>query len=260
MKVVILAGGLGTRMSELTNSMPKPMVDVSGRPMLWHIMSKFSFHGFNDFIICLGYKGHIIREYFLNFYYNNCENIKIDFENNNVSATNFKHENWKVQLVDTGAETMTGGRLKRISKYLKNEEDFFFTYGDGVTNQNLNELVSFHKLHGKMATITAVQNQGRFGTLEIDKTNLLTAFEEKKSGDGLWINGGYFILNKKCLRFIEGDNTSWELEPLQMLTSKGEIVAFKHTGFWYAMDSLRDLNYLNQLAKSGDVKWLKHSQ
>lgn len=253
MKVVILAGGFGTRLSEETDIKPKPMVEIGGRPILWHIMKIYSYYGFNDFIICLGYKGYAIKEYFLNYYLHQSD-LEIDIRSNTHKVIGNIIEPWKVTLVDTGIETMTGGRLKRIKKLIANDT-FFVTYGDGLSDIDISQLLAFHKDKGKLATITAVQPPGRFGALEITNADDVMNFIEKPLGDGAWINGGFFVLEPQVLDFIESDNTVFEREPLQNLASSGQLSAFKHFGFWKPMDTLRDKRELENMWISGLAKW-----
>lgn len=253
MKAVILAGGLGTRLSEETLLKPKPMVEIGGKPILWHIMKIYSAHGVNEFIICAGYKGYMIKEYFAN-YFIHMSDITFDIKNNKMIVHNCEAEPWIVTVVDTGEFTQTGGRLKRVKKYLEDDEIFCFTYGDGLTDANISDEIEFHKKHGKMATILAVRPPGRFGALKI-KGELVESFEEKPPGDGGWINGGFFVLSKKVIDLIEGDSTAWEDKPLKTLASMGELVAYKHYGFWHPMDTLRDKNYLEELWRSGKAPW-----
>jgi len=253
MKAIILAGGLGTRLSEETVNKPKPMVEIGGKPILWHIMKIYSAHGINEFIICCGYKGYIIKEYFFNYFLHQSD-VTIDLGSNSVEVHHKRVENWKITLVDTGDNTMTGGRLKRLSEYIKNEELFCFTYGDGVSDINIKELIAFHKNHGKAATMTATYPPGRFGALEI-KNDMITSFKEKPRGDGALINGGFFVLSPKVLNEISDDSTIWEQEPLMNLAKQKELMAFKHEGFWQPMDTLRDKNYLEELWKSKNAPW-----
>ena len=253
MKVVILAGGFGTRLSEETINIPKPMVEIGGKPILWHIMKIYSYYGYNEFIICLGYKGYIIKEYFIN-YFMHMSDISVDLANGEIEVHNSHAENWKVTLVDTGLNTMTGGRIKRIKKYLNNET-FMMTYGDGVGDVNIKELVNFHKSHGKLATLTAVQPSGRFGALEIIETNKVQSFVEKPAGDGAWINGGFFVLEPDVINYIQDDSTTWEKEPLENLTKKSQLFAYKHEGFWKPMDTLRDKKELEELWSKGEAPW-----
>lgn len=252
MKAVILAGGLGTRISEESIVKPKPMVEIGGRPILWHIMKIYSHYCINDFVICLGYKGYMIKEYFANYFLHQSD-ITFNMQNNEMKVHNNYCEPWTVTLVDTGDETMTGGRLKRVREYVGNET-FCFTYGDGVSNVNISELISFHRKDKTLATLTAVQPPGRFGALELSK-NLITSFREKPKGDGSWVNGGFFVLEKEVFDFIEGDSTIWEKEPLEKLAEKGELSAYKHSGFWQPMDTLRDKMKLEELWESGKAPW-----
>jgi glucose-1-phosphate cytidylyltransferase len=254
MKVVILAGGFGTRISEESHLKPKPMIEIGERPILWHIMKIYSHYSCNDFIICLGYKGYCIKEYFAHYFLHESD-VTFDFRNSNERIV---HQNsaepWSVTLVNTGMETMTGGRVKRIKPYLGNET-FMLTYGDGVSDIDISALLSFHKRHGKLATITSIQPSGRFGALDLTETNKVRGFEEKPKGDGTWINGGFFIMEPKVLDYIDNDNTILEMEPLERLARDGELMAFKHTGFWQPMDTLRDKNSLDELWKSGKAPW-----
>ena len=253
MKAVLLAGGLGTRISEETHLKPKPMVEVGGRPLLWHIMKMYSAHGITDFIICCGYKGYVIKEYFAN-YFLHMSDVTFDMSTNQMHVHNQKAEPWKVTLVDTGEDTLTGGRLKRVADYVKGEEAFCFTYGDGLSDINIRELISYHLECGKLSTVTAVQPPGRYGALE-KTANLVTGFTEKPRGDGGLINGGFFVLSPKCLDFIEGDQTSWEGDPIAKLAKMGQMVAFEHSGFWQPMDTLRDKNLLEDLWATGRAPW-----
>ena len=251
MKVVILAGGLGTRISEETNLKPKPMVEIGGRPLLWHIMKIYSQHGINDFIICCGYLGYIIKEYFTN-YFMHMSDISIDLSTNDLTVHKKNAEPWKITLVDTGKETLTGGRLKRVQEYVKNDDAFCLTYGDGLSSIDVSKLIKFHKSHGKNATITAVVPPGRYGALEIDG-HRVTSFKEKPAG-GL-INGGFFVLSPKVFQYIKGDKTSWENGPLSKLASLDQLAAYKHSGFWQPMDTLREKNLLQGLWESGNAPW-----
>lgn len=253
MKCVLLAGGLGTRISEETHLRPKPMISIGGRPMLWHIMKLYSAHGVNDFIICCGYKGYVIKEYFAN-YFLHMSDVTFDVSKNTMEVHQRKAEPWKVTLVDTGDDTQTGGRLKRVSDYIKKDEAFCFTYGDGVSDVDISAAIKFHQTHGKSATVTAVQPPGRYGALE-QTGDQVTAFNEKPRGDGGFINGGFFVLSPKCLDLIEGDNTSWEGAPLTQLVKKNEMMGFEHRGFWQPMDTLRDKNLLEDLWSSGRAPW-----
>ena len=253
MKAVILAGGLGTRISEETHLKPKPMIEIGGKPILWHIMKLYSAHGVNDFIICCGYKGYVIKEYFAN-YFLHMSDVTFDMQSNTMKVHRQKAEPWKVTLVDTGESSMTGGRLKRIEEYVKDEEAFCFTYGDGVADIDISKEIEFHKAHGKLATVAAVQPPGRYGALELSD-NDVTGFTEKPRGDGGLINGGFFVLSPKVLSLINDDNTSWEDGPLQSLAKQGELVAWKHSDFWHAMDTLRDKNYLEELWATKKAPW-----
>lgn len=253
MKAVILAGGLGTRLSEETTVKPKPMVEIGGKPILWHIMKSYSAYGINDFVICCGYKGYVIKEYFANYFLHTSD-VTFDMQNNEMEVHTRNAEPWKVTLVDTGDETLTGGRLKRVQQYVHDEEMFCFTYGDGVSDVNVGELINFHKAHGKLATLTAVQPPGRFGALDMNGSSV-RGFTEKPQGDGGWINGGFFVLSPKCIDLIDSDKSSWEGEPLSHLAQKGELMAYEHTGFWQPMDTLRDKNHLEDLWQNGKASW-----
>lgn len=251
MKVVILAGGLGTRISEESATTPKPMIQIGGKPILWHIMKVYSAYGLNEFIICCGYKGYLIKEYFANYFLHTSD-VTIDIVKNSIQAHQTKGEAWKVTLVDTGENTQTGGRLKRIAPYL--DEDFCLTYGDGIASIDVNKLIKFHKDHGKHATITAVQPAGRFGALKLEKTSV-ASFQEKPDGDGGWINGGFFVLSPCVIEKIKGDGTVWEREPLEALAAERQLEAFFHRGFWQPMDTLREKNALEDLWSSGNAPW-----
>lgn len=253
MKAVILAGGMGTRISEETSIRPKPMVEIGGKPILWHIMKIYSHHGINDFIICLGYKGYFIKEYFMN-YFLHMSDVTIDIKNNKMDVHQNNSEAWKVTLVDTGESTLTGGRLKRVAHHLNPNEDFCMTYGDGVSDINITELIAFHKKQGTLATLTATQPPGRFGSLEWDN-NKIKSFREKPQGDGAWINGGFFVLSPKVVEYIPGDMIPWEREPLENLAKDGQLSAYKHSGFWQPMDTLRDKIHLDELWNSQKAKW-----
>lgn len=253
MKAVILAGGLGTRISEESLFRPKPMIEIGGKPILWHIMKMYSSYDVNDFVICCGYKGYMIKEYFAN-YFLHMSDVTIDMQNNSMNVHQRFAEPWKVTLVDTGEETLTGGRLKRVFEYIKNENSFCFTYGDGVSNVNITSLINFHHSHGLNATVTAVQPPGRFGALEMDGLSVKN-FAEKPNGDGMYINGGFFVLSPKVIDLIESEKTIWEREPLERLAKTGQLQAFKHSGFWQPMDTLRDKNYLEELWASGKAPW-----
>jgi len=253
MKAVILAGGLGTRISEETSLKPKPMVEIGGKPILWHILKMYSAHGINDFIICCGYKGYVIKEYFAN-YFLHMSDVTFDMENNQMKVHQRNAEPWRVTLIDTGDSTMTGGRLRRVAQYLQGEEAFCFTYGDGVGDVDIRATLAFHKAHGRQATMTAVQPPGRFGALELEGA-AVRCFLEKPHGDGGWINGGFFVLSPKVLELIEGDDTIWERRPLEDLARRGELQAYLHEGFWQPMDTLRDKNHLEELWASGKAPW-----
>lgn len=253
MKVVILAGGLGTRLSEETSLRPKPMVDIGDKPILWHIMKIYSTYGVNEFIICLGYKGYYIKEYFANYFLHQSD-VTIDLSDNSITTHQTQAEPWKITLVDTGKESMTGGRIKRIQQHIGNET-FLLTYGDGVGNVNIQELLNFHKKHGKLLTVTAVQPSGRFGALNINDSGSVTSFLEKPKGDGAWINGGYFVCDPGIFNYISGDNTIWEKEPMEQMAKEGQMVAYKHTGYWKPMDTLRDKQELDAEWNSGKASW-----
>ncbi len=252
MKAVILAGGQGTRISEETSVRPKPMIEIGGKPILWHIMKIYSAHGINDFIICLGYKGYLIKEYFAN-YFLHMSDVTFDMSNNNMEVHQNKVEPWRVTLVDTGEDTMTGGRLKRVRPYVEDEE-FCFTYGDGIADVNISELIKYHQRMEAIATLTAIQPPGRFGALDLDQQKII-GFEEKPRGDGDRINGGFFVLSPGVFDYIEGDATVWEREPLENLAKEGKLSAFLHNGFWHPMDTLRDKNMLESLWDSGSPPW-----
>ena len=252
MQAVILAGGLGTRISEETHLKPKPMIEVGGKPLLWHIFKTYSHYGITEFIVCCGYKGYVIKEYFANYFLHTSD-ITFDLSSNGIKVHNRTTEPWLITLVDTGESTMTGGRLKRVSNYLKNDT-FCFTYGDGLADINIANLISFHRTQGRQATLTAVQPPGRFGSLAFERGKVLS-FDEKPLGDGGWINGGFFVLNSSVIDLIEGDLTIWEQEPLQTLAKSGELSAFHHTGFWQPMDTLRDKSMLENLWDSGNAPW-----
>jgi glucose-1-phosphate cytidylyltransferase len=253
MKAVILAGGLGTRISEETHLKPKPMIEIGGMPILWHIMKIYSSHGVNDFIICCGYKGYLIKEYFAN-YFLHMSDVTFDMKKNKMEVHFQKAEPWKVTLIDTGENTQTGGRLKRVYEYVKNEDFFCFTYGDGLSNVDISKQIEFHKKHGKLATITAVQPPGRYGALKIEG-DIVAGFLEKPKGEGGFINGGYFVLNPACIGLIEGDSVAWELEPLTSLAVNKELIAYEHNEFWQAMDTLREKVMLEELWQSGLAPW-----
>ena len=253
MKAVILAGGLGTRLSEETSLRPKPMVEIGGRPILWHIMKMYSSHGVNDFVICCGYKGYVIKEYFAN-YFLHMSDVTFNMRENRMEVHHKRAEPWNVTLVDTGEDSMTGGRLKRVADYVRNEEVFFFTYGDGVGDIDISASLAFHREHGRKATLTATYPPGRFGALDI-KCGQVLAFKEKPKGDGALINGGFFVLSPAVIDYIDNDLTTWEQEPLMRLAADGELMAYEHTGFWQPMDTLRDKHLLESLWSSGKAPW-----
>jgi len=253
MKVVILAGGYGTRLSEETSLKPKPMVEIGGRPIIWHIMKLYSFYGFNEFVICLGYKGYMIKEYFANYFLHQSD-VTIDMASNSFKYHKSEAEPWKISLVDTGLNSMTGGRIKRIKPYI-NDQSFLLTYGDGVGNVDIKSLVDFHQNHGKLMTVTAVQPSGRFGALQINDSLNVQSFQEKPRGDGSWINGGFFVCQPEVLDFIEGDSTIWEKNPMEKIASQGEMRAYKHSDFWKPMDTLRDKLELEKLWNSEKAPW-----
>ena len=253
MKAVILAGGLGTRISEETHLKPKPMIEVGGNPILWHIMKMYSAHGVNEFVICCGYKGYVIKEYFAN-YFLHMSDVTFDMANNRMEVHEKHAEPWRVTLVDTGHDSLTGGRLKRVAEYLKGDDAFCFTYGDGVSDLDISATIAFHRRHGKLATVTAVQPPGRYGAV-VREGDVVRGFTEKPRGDGGLINGGFFVLSPRCLDRIAGDATSWEAEPMSGLAADGELMAFEHTGFWQPMDTLREKNMLEDLWESGKAPW-----
>jgi glucose-1-phosphate cytidylyltransferase len=253
MKAVILAGGLGTRISEETSVKPKPMVEIGGKPILWHILKIYSSHGINDFVICCGYKGYVIKEYFAN-YFLHMSDVTLDMANNQMEVHQRYAEPWRVTLVDTGVDTMTGGRLKRVAPYVKDEEAFCFTYGDGVSNVNIAELVKFHQAQKVQATLTATLPPGRFGALDLEG-NKVRSFKEKPKGDGAMINGGFFVLSPAVIDLIKDDATIWEKEPLETLARQNQLAAYQHTGFWQPMDTLRDKTHLEDLWASGSAPW-----
>jgi glucose-1-phosphate cytidylyltransferase len=253
MKAVILAGGLGTRISEETILRPKPMIEIGGKPILWHIMKMYSAHGIDDFVICCGYKGYIIKEYFANYFLHTSD-VTFDIQNNRMTVHQRKAEPWRVTLVDTGEETMTGGRLRRVAEHVAGEKAFCFTYGDGVADVDIGALVRFHESHSRLATITAVQPPGRYGALALDGA-VVRGFAEKPPGDGGWINGGFFVLSPRCIELVEGDDTAWEVSPLVRLATEGQLMAYEHAGFWQPMDTLREKNQLEQLWLSGKAPW-----
>ena len=254
MKAVILAGGLGTRISEETHLKPKPMIEIGGKPILWHIMKIYSAHGINDFIICCGYKGYVIKEYFAN-YFLHMSDVTFDMKNNEIEIHQNKVEPWRVTLIDTGDNAMTGGRLKSVREHLLDDEAFCFTYGDGLSNINISELIEFHREHGKQATLTAVRPAGRYGALQISKENSVKNFQEKPMGYGSWINGGFFVLSPNVIDRIQSESTVWEREPLESLALDGELAAFKHDGFWQPLDSLKEKNILNDLWDTENAPW-----
>lgn len=255
MKAVILAGGLGTRLSEETSTRPKPMVEIGGKPILWHIMKMYSHYGIQDFVICCGYKGYVIKEYFAN-YFLHMSDVTFDMRENSMHVHEQRAEPWKITLVDTGEATMTGGRLRRVADHLRNEELFCFTYGDGLSDIDISATINFHRRHKKLATLTATYPPGRFGALEIIN-NKVTSFKEKPRGDGAKINGGFFVLSPDVLSYIDDDATIWEQEPLNKLAEQGELMAFEHDGFWHAMDTLRDKIHLDELWANNQAPWKK---
>ncbi len=255
MKAVILAGGLGTRLSEETATRPKPMVEIGGKPILWHILKMYSHHGINDFVICCGYKGYVIKEYFANYFLHTSD-VTFDMAHNRMEVHHKRAEPWKVTLVDTGDTSMTGGRLRRVADYVRDEEAFCFTYGDGVSDVDITASVAFHRAHGKAATLTSTYPPGRFGALDI-VDGQVRSFKEKPRGDGALINGGFFVLSPKVLGYLEDDSTVWEREPLQRLAEDGQLMTYQHDGFWQPMDTLRDKVYLEELWQSGEAPWKK---
>ena len=253
MKAVILAGGFGTRLSEETNVRPKPMIEIGGKPMLWHIMNIYSAHGINEFFIAAGYKAEIIKEYFLNFYAIN-NDITIDLSNGKTIVHDGNQPNWKIHIMDTGLYTQTGGRLRRLKKWLKNEDIFMFTYGDGVADINLDDLLAFHRSHGKLATVTTVRTPARFGRIGFDGDRISEFYEKPETGEG-WINGGYFVLNPKVIDYIDDDETIWERDPMERLAHDGQLMGYRHYGFWSCMDDLKEKNYLEELWNSDKAPW-----
>ena len=254
MKAVILAGGFGTRISEESGIKPKPMVEIGGKPILWHVMKIYSAHGINDFVICCGYKSHIIKEYFAN-YYLHCSDVTFDLINNNMQVHNSGSEPWRVTLVETGDNTMTGGRLRRVKDYI-NGEAFCFSYGDGVSDVDISDLIAFHKKQGVLATLTAAQPPGRFGAFQLSHDdNLIRSFKEKPDGDGAWVNSGFFVLEPGVMEYIEGDSTTWEKQPMEALAAENQLAAYRHHGFWQPMDTLRDKNVLEELWQTGKAAW-----
>ena len=254
MKAVLLAGGLGTRISEETNLKPKPMVEIGGKPILWHIMKTYSHHGINDFIVCCGYKGYVIKEYFAN-YFLHMSDVTFDMQANKMEVHHRYAEPWRVTLVDTGEDTMTGGRLKRVAPYLQGEDAFCFTYGDGVSDVDITQLIEFHRAHGLQATLTATYPPGRFGAIDIHPDHRVASFKEKPKGDGGLINGGFFVLSPKVIDLIEGDHTIWERDPLEKLAESNQLKAYPHEGFWQPMDTLRDKIHLEELWATGKAPW-----
>lgn len=255
MKAVILAGGVGTRLTEETLTRPKPMVEIGGKPILWHIMKMYSYHGIDDFVVCCGYKGYVIKEYFAN-YFLHMSDVTFDLQTNTMHVHQKRAESWKVTLIDTGDDSMTGGRLGRVAEYVKDEEAFCFTYGDGVSDIDISATIAFHREHGKAATLTATFPPGRFGALDI-QTRQVMRFKEKPKGDGGMINGGFFVLSTKVFSYLNGDSTIWEQEPLMKLAQDGQLMAFEHHGFWQPMDTLRDKHLLEELWASGNAPWKK---
>jgi glucose-1-phosphate cytidylyltransferase len=253
MKAVILAGGLGTRISEETHLKPKPMIEIGGKPILWHIMKMYSYYGVNDFVICCGYKGYVIKEYFAN-YFLHMSDVTFDMAKNSMEVHQRNAEPWKVTLIDTGEDTLTGGRLKRVADYVVDESEFCFTYGDGVSDIDIGKLIDFHKKHGKLATVTAVQPPGRYGALDRNGDQVI-GFTEKPRGEGGFINGGFFVLSPKCLGLLKNDQSTWESDPLVELSKQGNLMAYEHHGFWQAMDTLRDKTHLEELWATGKAPW-----
>jgi len=252
-KAVILAGGLGARISEETHLKPKPMIEIGGKPILWHIMKMYAANGVDEFVVCCGYKGYVIKEYFANYFLHTSD-VTFDIAENRMEVHRRSAEPWRVTLVDTGELTLTGGRLKRVADYVEQDDAFCFTYGDGVSNLDIRAAIDFHRAHGKLATITAVLPPGRYGALD-RSGDRVTGFTEKPRGDGGWINGGFFVLSPRCIDLIDGDHTTWEAEPLKRLASTGELMAFEHRGFWQPMDTLREKNVLEELWASGKAPW-----
>jgi glucose-1-phosphate cytidylyltransferase len=255
MKAVILAGGLGTRLSEETAIRPKPMVEIGGRPILWHILKSYSYHGINDFVICCGYKGYIIKEYFAN-YFLHMSDVTFNIKSNQIQVHHKRAEDWNITLIDTGDHSMTGGRLRRVAEYVKDEDAFCFTYGDGVSDVDITASIAFHRNHGKAATLTATYPPGRFGAIDIQNHQVMS-FKEKPKGDGAFVNGGFFVLSPKVLSYLKNDATIWEQEPLMQLAADGELMAFQHQGFWQPMDTLHDKQVLENLWTSGQAPWKK---
>jgi glucose-1-phosphate cytidylyltransferase len=253
-KLVILAGGLGSRISEESGTRPKPMIEIGGRPILWHIMKIYAQHGIRDFVVCCGYKGYVIKEYFAN-YFLHMSDVTFDMEHNTMEVHRRLAEPWRVTLVDTGEATMTGGRIRRVREHVERDDEFCLTYGDGVGNVDISSVIAFHRDQGGECTLTAVQPPGRFGALRIDSGNRITTFQEKPHGDGAWINGGFFVCHPSVIDRIDGDQTIWEREPLESLAADGQLAAYKHFGFWQPMDTLRDKQHLENLWESGDAPW-----
>ena len=254
MKAIILAGGLGTRLSEETDLKPKPMVEIGGKPIIWHIMKVYSTHGINDFVICCGYKGYLIKEYFQNYFLHQSD-VTFHLQANSMEVQKNNTDPWKITLIDTGDNVMTGGRLKRVEEYVKDEEAFCFTYGDGLGDINISELIKFHKNHGKEATVTATRPPGRYGALQFGPKGVVKNFQEKPDGDGRWVSGGFFVLNPNIFDRIDGDQSIWEDEALKELTKSNQLVAFKHEGFWQPMDTLQEKIMLNDLWNNGNAPW-----
>ncbi len=254
MKAVILAGGLGTRLSEETDLRPKPMVEIGNKPILWHIMKNYSAHNINEFIICCGYKGYVIKEYFAN-YFLHMSDVTFDMRDNKMNVHHNNAEPWKVTLLDTGEKSETGGRLRRVNEYVKNDDAFCFTYGDGVSDVDITALIKFHFNKNKLATLTATRPPGRYGAVKLDSNDIVEKFQEKPEGDGSWINGGFFVLSPAVLKLIDNDSISWESSTLNTLSEKRQLSAFRHSGFWQPMDTLRDKNFLNELWNSGNAPW-----
>lgn len=253
MKAVILAGGLGSRLAEETSIKPKPMVEIGGKPILWHIMKIYSAHGINDFIVCVGYKGFLIKEFFANYYLHNSD-VTFDLSKNSVEIHHNLSESWRVTLIDTGGATMTGGRLKRVEPYLKDEDSFCFTYGDGVGDIDITKTIEFHRAGGTAVTVTATQPRGRFGALRLERDKVVD-FHEKPAGDGAWVNGGFFVLTPKVFSYLSGDDTVWEQEPLERLAREGQVLAYRHSGFWQPMDTMYDRTMLEELWAGGHAPW-----
>ncbi|MHB1937282.1 MAG: glucose-1-phosphate cytidylyltransferase [Acidobacteriaceae bacterium] len=254
MKAIILAGGLGSRLAEETSARPKPMVEIGGRPILWHIMKIYSHYGINDFIVCLGYKGYMIKEFFANYFLHSAD-VTIDLQQNKIETRSADCEPWRVTLIDTGAATMTGGRLKRALAYVEKDETFCFTYGDGLADINIDDLLRFHRSRNTLVTLTATQSVGKFGALEIGDTADVTSFSEKPKGDGRWVSGGFFVLSPKVAPYIQGDSTIWERDPLETLSRERQVSAYKHHGFWQPMDTLHDRKFLEDLWDTGSAPW-----